>query len=659
MAAWLRSLPEQALTELLERRRDLLHRPPTSLDDLAGRLSSPQAVAGGLQQLDRTAVQVGAVLSAIGGRAEASAVADALGRSGPIAVEVVEAALCRLAEVGLAWPSAGGTWRSVAGLRHQSDPLLGLAPPLRRLMIGVPLYELRGFLDRLGLGGARSTHDAIELLAGELEDRGRLQQLFDTAPPEVRALAVELSGNGYGSLCDGSTAEAWLLDRMLLLVGEGGSRSLCRELTVLVRGDRLVGQVRREPERTWLPAAPATTAAERALALVEDVRSLLDACEAAPPKVLQSGGVGVQAQRRLGKATDKQTEYVAWLLDLAGEARLLGTLGSAGRLTTQARQWRALDAPAAYVALVRAVLDSPAGPRPEVGEPPAPLAGYRYPDPALLPLPLVLAGAAQPTGEADDSLLAWLDWRHYRPGAAGLRRLMLQAQLHQLELLGLRADGACAPWAGPLLDGDDVAAEAALAAALPPAQDDAVFQADGTAFVAGRASSGLRALLDVLGRREGERTWRLSADGVRQALDDGRDGRDVLEEMRRRSRHPLPQVLEQLVLDVAARHGRVQVFEASTLLRIDDVPLSMEVLRDKRLKALALSEVQPGVLSSPKPASTVLAALRSAGHAPVGHVAGDRPTRPVAARRPTVRYEDGFSAAELAARLRKARPAGR
>lgn len=445
----------------------------------------------------------------------------------------------------------------------------------------MPLSQLRDVMQQLGLGGARSSHDAVEAVAGLFEDEKRLRAVLDTMPTEAGALVEHLAGDGHGSRLEGGDAERWLAARMLMLVQPQRTRLLAREVALLVRGDRLVGVVRREPKVVPGAEPVAAQAAGEALRLVDHVRAVLAACESDPPKVLQSGGIGVQAQRRLGKTLDLQTEYVAWLLDLAGDARLLGTMGSAGRLTTEADQWRVLDEPAAYVTLIRAVLDSPAGPRPAIGDPPAPLAGWRYPEPSLLPLPLVLAGATRHAGREDsEALIDWLDWRHYRPFPAGQRRIALECQLHQLMLLALREGDAWPPWAAALSRGDDEAAIRELAGALPPSQDEAVFQADGTVFVGGRPSVALRARLSAVGTQEAERPWRVSAQSVRQVLDGGRSAEGLLGELRKRSKHALPQVVE---------------------LRVEDVPLAVEVLRDKRLKSLALVEVQPGVKRRRRP----------------------------------------------------------
>jgi hypothetical protein len=215
------------------------------------------------------------------------------------------------------------------------------------------------------------------------------------------------------------------------------------------------------------------------------------------------------------------------------------------------------------------------------------------------------------SGQPPHDVLAWLHWRWY--AATGL-----EATVQRLSLLGLLTPTGLQPWAAPLADGDLQAAAAALTAALPPEQDDAVVQADGTAVVAGRPSGALRALLQAVAVRESERTWRVDADRVRAALDAGSTADALVERLRTASRHPLPQPVEQLVRDVGNRHGLVQVVPSATLLRVADEPLQEMLLRDKALKGLGLAAVAPGLLSSAKPPVQVMAALRAAGHAPIG-----------------------------------------
>ncbi len=440
------------------------------------------------------------------------------------------------------------------------------------------------------------------------------------------------------------------------LVWDDGPDTWCCADGVRALGRRLLtgtppGDLLREPPLDPQPAGPeaAARAADVLLTVVDQVRALLRLLDEAPARPLQSGGLGVKEQRRIAKAMDLDVERCAWLLDLAGAAGLLSARSYAGRLTEQADDWAGGDDVAAALALVAAVLHDPAGPRVD-GDPAPVLMGYRRAwsgtSLAEVAAPLVAAGAAR---VADDAVLRWLAWRH--PG-----RLLAPSadpeRLAQLDRLGLRAAGVAAPWLRALLAQDDRAqddrdqddrdqddraqddraqddgaAAALLAEAFPPAQADAVWQADGTAVVAGRPDPALRRLLDAVARREGEHTWRVDPEQVARALDEGWLLAELLDGLAARSRHPLPQVLEQRVRDVAAQHGRVRLTAAGTVLQVDDPVLVAALLHDRSLRALSLVELVPGVLVSPHPAGRVWTALHSAGHAPVGDGAPPPPPR--------------------------------
>jgi hypothetical protein len=68
---------------------------------------------------------------------------------------------------------------------------------------------------------------------------------------------------------------------------------------------------------------------------------------------------------------------------------------------------------------------------------------------------------------------------------------------------------------------------------------------------------------------------------------------------------------------VARRHGGLRAGTAGAYLRSDDEALVAEVLADRRLAAMALRRLAPGVLVSPYGLSRLLGALRDAGYAPV------------------------------------------
>lgn len=656
LAAHLRDLPDEQLLVLLARRPDVCLRPPTGFEALASRLSPAQSCSLALTTLDREAVQLAGVLGALGCRTQPAPLVELLSRTAPTTLEQVLPVLQRLAGCGLAWPTPDGAWQGASGLRHLADGLLGVGPGLHGAAAARPLAELRRALGLLGLGPARSVVEAADQLGRVVEDPDRLAALLDSAPAGVGELVEALAGPAFGSGWDGSPAEAWLRERCLLLPGQDGARWLPAELTLLARGQRIVGVLRREPA---LPATPApgaaAHAAAEALALVDTVRALVRLLDEQPAKVLASGGTGVQEQRRLGKALRLDPQHVAWLLELAGEARLLATGADAARPTSAAPGWLEQPDEDAYVALVGPTLRGRAGPRLLLASPGPALAWVRLHDDAPHPLSLVGRQLADLPGATDDeALLAWLDWWRYRTEPVPVRRLLLQERLDQLDWLALRVGGAAAPWLRPLVDAADTEAAAALSKAAAPQQEDAVWQADGTAVVAGRPSAGLRALLDLVAVRESDRTWRLHATGVRTALDAGRTLGDLLDELQSRCRHAFPQVLEQLVRDVAAKHGKIRVIPAQTLLQVVDGPLLVSLLRDRKLAALDLVELGPGLLSSTQKPAEVLTRLRGAGHAPVGDRPGSaRRTRPSPRQRSAPYAWGTVDPAQIVADLRR------
>lgn len=666
MSRWLEGLDDERLTALVERRLGRVHRLPSSFDQLASLLSQPQSCTEAVRHVDRTAVQVAALVAESGGRGTPGEVATAL----DLPPQDVRAALERAEEQGLAWPVGADAWRTPAGLRHQAPLLLARGPSYRQLLEEMRLQELRALLQVHGLGGARSAADAVQTLLVALPHR--VPQLLAEHPAAADALRrVAVSGE----LPEEEGLAAELVRQGLLLEVQGGLY-LPAEVEEVLREGRPVLHVEAAPPRQDLP--PAAPPLDRVLQLLAAAARLLDVLVAEKVKPLVSGGLGVQVLRRLAKAVEAELEDLVLLLQLLAASGLVATGQRAGAVTGRGLHWRSLPEEQAYVQLVRPQLH----PRAALEDPQAAPSGLLlgvsrsgYDGPSVRQ---VAAAAASRGPESDCSLVLWLDWRRWRPGGRGARVRAFAQPLHVLELLALRAAGTPAPWLAPLLEAPqpgtapgrgtsqeeaeaDIACAAAaelLAAQLPPAQSDAVLQADGTAFVAGRADGGLRQLLDLLGRRESEHTWRLRATGVRDALDAGRTEGDLLAELTRRARHGVPSAIERLVRDVATSHGRIHVQGARTVLRLADALLGVELLHDKRLQALGLVEIAPGVVASNKPPTEVVAALRAVGHAPTGEgAAAPKPKSPASRPRAGGRaaaagWSWGHDAAEVVRHLR-------
>ncbi len=572
--------------------------------------------------LDRSSAQVLAVLAGGGGRAEPERLAAVLG----LEEREVLASLRRAERLALAWPAGNGTWRSAGGVAHLAREVLQRGVPYDELLGQLGIVELRAVLGRLGLGSARSRDDALAVLEQVLPRRAAAALEEATG---ARQLLTVLARTG--EVPAGADVEDLLARGLLLRVR--GRAHLPAEVEQELRGGRVVLDVEREPQRQAAHNGPPPVAA--ALRLLERVARLLDVLAADPPTPLVSGGLGVQVLRRLAKAVGTDVPEVVLLLQLTACARLVSTGQQAGAVTARGRRWRSLPEELAYVRLVRPQLHPQAVLEAPTDAPSGVLLGVPRTGRDLPTVRAVAEVVAGRGAETDLSLVAWLDWSAWHPGGRAYRERRFGGPLQVLELLGLRVGGIPAPWLAPLLaaeqgagpgddDEEDAADESAAGAAallaehLPPAQEDVVLQADGTAFVAGRAGAGLRALLDQVADRESEHTWRLSPQGVREALDAGRTGEQLLAELTARAQHGVPGVVERLVRDTAAAHGRVELVEALTVLRLADAVLGVELLHDRRLRSLGLVEVAPGVVVSDQPPTKVAAALRAAGHAPVG-----------------------------------------
>lgn len=599
-ASWLASLDDAALTTLLAARPEALARPLRSFNDLASLLSNPISVDEALRQLDRTAVQTAGVLGTVG-PSSAARVEAALARSGDVPAGHVEAALDRLTRSGLAWPDARGRWQVPKAVVAMAGVLCGFGPPLLATTERTQLFYLRPALEALGLGGARSVRDAVFALSAWARDDAAVAAAVKAAPQAVRDALEQMAVHGPVRHLDDEAA-AWLSARCLLVPAGPELSTVPAELVAFARGDRVVGVVRVEPGPH--ATSPASNP-EPLLGVVTVMRALLERLDRTPVKPLQSGGIGVQEQRRLAKALDVEPDVVRRMLHLAGDAGLLSTGGRPALLTTEGAAWLERDEVPAAVDVVLAALD--AG-RPGI-EQSAPLWGPSW----QRSRPSLRAALASLVDHPDRPPLQWLGWRWYGAAEDDVAGIVAT-----LEWLGLVTKTGVQPWAAPLVRGDAAAAVQAVEAVLPPEQHDVVLQADGTAVVAGRPSAALRALLDRVARRESERTWRIAADCIRAALDAGADAEQLLGQLGEHSRHAVPQVVEQLVRDVADQHGRIVVLPSATLLRVDDVPLAVTLLRDRKLAQLSLREVQPGVLTSAKKPADVLAALRAAGYAPAG-----------------------------------------
>jgi len=159
----------------------------------------------------------------------------------------------------------------------------------------------------------------------------------------------------------------------------------------------------------------------------------------------------------------------------------------------------------------------------------------------------------------------------------------------------------------------------ALEPLLPKPLDHVLLQADLTAVAPGPLEGELAREMSLIADIEstgGATVYRFSDSSLRRALDAGRSATDVLALLSSRSRTPVPQPLEYLVLDVARRHGAIRVGVASAYLRCDDPTTVSAILADKRFATLRLVRLADTVIAASSPVDAVLERLRAAGYSP-------------------------------------------
>ncbi|GAA0793964.1 helicase-associated domain-containing protein [Spirilliplanes yamanashiensis] len=671
LADQLRALPDEALGALLRLRPDLVVPVPSDLGALAARAQSRGSVARCLDSLDQFTLEIldAVRLSWDGERASEAA---ALALAGDTAA--ARAALDRLKARFLVY-GAGGDLHVAGAVGEVTSPYpAGLGRPAEQL-------------------DAR----AAALAADPAKLR---RTVLAAAAPARAVLDRLAAGPPLGAQTSAAMAEPvqWLVDNALLVRVAEGSRAphpdgdlieLPREVGLLLRRDSgPLGELHPDPPApetaTRTQKAVDNAGAGQAMEAVRHTEALLDALTAEPATVLRSGGLGVRDLRRLARAVGLDDGPAALLLEVAAACGLLGetdaqptargvqasrALGAAEQVflpTTGFDLWRAAGTARRWELLAQAWLAMTRQPG---------LVGQRderdRPFNALAP-ELERAAAPQsrrellgalgglPKGAAPDTggLLALLTWR--APRRARGREAAYRDTVTEAAVLGVTALGALTSYGRVLVaeadpDGDrdplgigpdgnrspggPSPAVAALDRLLPAPVDHVLVQADLSVVVPGPPEPELANELAAVAEQEsagGASVFRVTAAGVRRALDAGYSAGDLHTLFKRRSRTPVPQALTYLIDDVARRHGGLRVGGAGSYLRSDDEALVAQVFADARLGPLGLRRLAPTVLCTAYPSQRLLEALRDAGYAPVPEDAGGAVvlSRPKARRAP-------------------------
>lgn len=357
-------------------------------------------------------------------------------------------------------------------------------------------------------------------------------------------------------------------------------------------------------------------AGERAFATVGAIAEALRTLELEPARRLSRGGLALPDARRIGTAIDVEPEQVETLLGLAVRA---------GIATEDPAGWSPAPAAAGWLASPR--LDRWA----------ALAAGWldRL-SPEVLDL---LRGRAHAVW--GDGLADYFAWR-YPAGGDWIRDRLARAAA-RAELLGLVGSSTPSTPGAALLEHGLDAAREAMGALFPAEVDGVYLQHDLTVIAPGPLAGPLDARMRSVaepGTPGVASNYRITAERITRALASGETADSIRAFLDEVALSGVPQPVEYLVADTAARFGSLRAGELAardsagdrTWIAADD-PRMLEQLRvDHALAPLALHRAEDGTLRSRFDLELVYGALVEARHAVVVEDAQGRLVVPVRER---------------------------
>jgi hypothetical protein len=312
-------------------------------------------------------------------------------------------------------------------------------------------------------------------------------------------------------------------------------------------------------------------AGDRAFATLSAVTELLYALRDEPARRLSRGGVALPDARRLAAAVGIEVDELDLLLDIASRAGLADS-GSEWTPSAAASAWLASSRLERWSTLARGWLE-------------------RLPD-ELHELLRQRAHAVWGQG-----LLDYLGWL-YPAGGAWIRERTDQAA-REAEHLGITGSSTpSTPGSALLLDGPE-AATAAMAALFPAEVDKVYLQPDLSVIAPGPLTAPIDERLRGMSEAETRglaSSYRVTAASVIRALTAGETVPALREFLSGISLTGIPQPLEYLLNDTAARFGTLRVGgrdDGGAYVRSDDAALLDRLVVDPNLTPLGLQRLQP------------------------------------------------------------------
>lgn len=335
--------------------------------------------------------------------------------------------------------------------------------------------------------------------------------------------------------------------------------------------------------------------AERAFAATTAITELLAEIEREPARELAKGGVALPDSKRLANAMSVDLESVANLLSVADRAELVARETGSWMITEAGASWLLESSGARWAVLVGAWFGHlPGDIRTLLGERTHAVWGQ--------------------------GLRSYVDWLY--PAGGDWMDERITVYTRDAELLGITANQA-PTGPGSLLLGDGLADAAAAMADLLPAEVEQVYLQHDLSVVAPgpltpRVDARLRSIADAESRAIAS-SYRVSTSSINRAMASGETAESILEFLRSISLTGIPQPLDYLVGEAAARYGQVRVgvvddpaTETKSYLRSDDEHLLGTIMVDQNLSALGFTRHGVARLESRFPRDVVFWSLSDA-----------------------------------------------
>jgi hypothetical protein len=310
-------------------------------------------------------------------------------------------------------------------------------------------------------------------------------------------------------------------------------------------------------------------AGDRAFGTLGAVTETLLALRDAPARRLTRGGLALPDARRLAAIAGVDASEVELLLDIAARAGLAVLAGTEWVPTQNLTPWLAGSRVDRWAELANGWLG-------------------RLPD-DLRELLRTRAHAVW-----GDGLLDYLDWL-YPAGGAWIRERAVAAA-REAELLGITGAGAPSTAGSRLLLDGTAAAAAAMAESFPPEVDKVYLQHDLTVIAPGPLRVDLETRLRGMAEAEARgvaSSFRITAVSLTRALVAGETADGLRAFLASLSLTGIPQPLEYLISDTAARFGTLRVGRleeaAGAYVRSDDTELLRQLAVDQALTPLGLT----------------------------------------------------------------------